>query len=317
MTLTVRRAERKQKKFKGAVVGVSGSGKTWTALELATGLKNGGRILLLDTERSSSTLYADRFDFDVVDLPDSEVKTYLQGIDLAVKNGYDSLVIDSLSHAWEYLLEEVENVQKRDRRRNSFTAWAEVTPIYKTLVHKIVTVPIHVVATMRAKSEYVMEEYTDSKGHRREKPVKVGLAPVFRQGGEYEFDLVANIDLEHTLVVEKSRIDFLADKVMSKPTSDVGRQIRDWLESGKAEETPPQASEPEPTAGDDAEPQGTITVAQAKELTRLAELAGVPLAKVPRAAGVLELLEVPAVRFEELVAKLEAKVKAKDLAGAV
>src|SRR5437764_14538035 len=104
MILQIRRAERKAKKLKAALVGVSGAGKTWTALELATGLANGGRVLVIDTERSSSTLYADHFEFDVMDLPDTNVQSYLGALDAAVREGYEVVVIDSLSHAWAYLL---------------------------------------------------------------------------------------------------------------------------------------------------------------------------------------------------------------------
>ena len=105
MILQIRRAERKAKKLKAALVGVSGAGKTWTALELAAGLTAGGRTLVIDTERSSSTLYADHFDFDVMDLPDGNVQTYLGALDTATQQGYEVVVIDSLSHDWEYLLE--------------------------------------------------------------------------------------------------------------------------------------------------------------------------------------------------------------------
>src|SRR5690242_10020819 len=115
MKLQTRRATRKARKLRAALVGVSGAGKTWTALELAMGLKNGGRTLVIDTERSSSTLYADHFDFDVLDLPQTTVPAYLAALDVAAREGYAVVVLDSLSPAWESLLDEVDHVQKRDR----------------------------------------------------------------------------------------------------------------------------------------------------------------------------------------------------------
>jgi KaiC/GvpD/RAD55 family RecA-like ATPase len=299
MILQIRRAERKAKKLKAALVGVSGAGKTWTALELAAGLVTGGRTLVIDTERSSSSLYADHFDFDIMDLPDTNVQTYLGALDTAARQGYEVVVIDSLSHAWEYLLEEVDNIQKRDRRFNSFTAWSEVTPIYRQLVQKIVGVPAHVIATMRAKSDYVMEEYVTASGKTATRPVKVGLAPVFRQGGEYEFDVVANIDLSHTLVVEKTRIDFLADQVIKRPGREVGKKVREWIDSAKAEDLAEGGA-------------GAITEAQTRELEHLAERAGVDPGSVAAAAGVSRLQDVPVGKFDGLVRRLEARVvKAK------
>jgi hypothetical protein len=258
----------------------------------------GGRTLVIDTERSSSSLYADHFDFDIMDMPDGNVQTYLGALDAATQQGYEVVVIDSLSHAWESLLEEVDNIQKRDRRFNSFTAWSEVTPIYRQLVQKIVGVPVHVIATMRAKSDYVMEEYVTASGKTATRPVKVGLAPVFRQGGEYEFDVVANIDLSHTLVVEKTRIDFLADQVIKRPGREVGKKVREWIDSAKAEDL--------------AEGGGAITEAQTRELEHLAERAGVDAGSVAAAAGVGRLRDVPAGKFDGLVRRLEARVvKAK------
>lgn len=233
MKFEIKKAVRQARKAKIALNGVSGSGKTYSALSIADGLKNGGRVLVIDTENQSSSLYADDFDYDVLNLQDPIAANYESAINQAVKLGYDVLVIDSLTHAWEYLLDEVERVQKRDRTKNSFTAWAEVTPIYKRLVKAVVDADLHCICTFRAKSEYVMQDYQGKDGKTRTKPVKMGLAPIFRQGGEYEFDVVANIDLEHTLSVEKSRYKFVADQVIDKPTSELGKQIKVWLASGE------------------------------------------------------------------------------------
>jgi len=236
MAITFKRAQRHQRKFKGCIAGTSGSGKTWTALELAKGLAGAnGRIAFGDTEQSSAALYADNFIFDHVDLPNTSVKAYVDLIESAVAAKYDVLVIDSLSHAWEYLLEEVDNVQARGRG-NSFTAWKSVTPIYKQLVEAIVKAPIHIIATMRAKTDYVMEEVTGSDGKTRQVPKKVGLAPVFRQGGEYEFDVMCTMDIDHRLIFEKTRIPMFADRVIMKPDHKIGAEIGAWLAGALVEE---------------------------------------------------------------------------------
>lgn len=243
MSIQFKRAQRIQRKFKGCIAGTSGSGKTWTALEMAKGLAgSGGRIAFGDTEQSSAALYADNFVFDHVDLPNTSVKAYIDLIEAAVKNRYDVLVIDSLSHAWEYLLEEVDNVQARGRG-NSFTAWKSITPIYKQLVEAIVKAPIHIIATMRAKTDYVMEEVQGSDGKTRQVPKKVGLAPVFRQGGEYEFDVMCTIDIDHRLIFEKTRIPMFADRVILKPDFRIGAEIGAWLAGGAVGETKPSKEE--------------------------------------------------------------------------
>lgn len=235
MTIQIRKAERKQRKLKAALVGPSGSGKTYTALELARGLAGDGRVLLLDTENSSSELYADQHEFDIANLTDTSVKSYIAALKEGERLGYSVVVIDSLSHAWEYLLEEVDNEQKRNRGGNSFAAWKNVTPIYRELVDAIVRAGCHVITTMRAKTDYVMEEFTDSSGKTRTKPVKVGLAPVFRQGGEYEFDLVATLDHEHNFIPEKTRLAWMAGLVVKNPSRELGAKIGQWLSAAKAE----------------------------------------------------------------------------------
>ena len=242
MNIQVRKAERKQKKLKLNLAAVSGAGKTFTSLALARGLVGEqGKILLVDTENSSSEMYADRFNFDIANLTDTSVKSYLEYIRYGETNGYDVVILDSLSHAWQSLLDEVDAEQKRNRGGNSFAAWRNVTPIYRQLVDGIVRANVHIISTMRAKSDYVMEEYTDASGKKRTMPRKVGLAPIFREGGEYEFDVVATLDLDHNLIVEKSRIDWLADAVLNKPGLELGQKLGQWLGSAKAEERPAPA----------------------------------------------------------------------------
>jgi hypothetical protein len=220
--LQIKKAERQQKKAKIALIGPSGSGKTMSALRIANGLKGEGRILLLDTERSSATLYGDVVDFDHANLPNFKYETFLEAIKQAAALKYSVLVIDSLSHAWESFLEAHET--EAARTRNSFTAWAKITPQYNALINAIVAFPGHCLVTMRAKTDYVMEEKNG-----KQTPRKVGLAAVMRPGSEYEFDVVATLDLDHNLFIEKTRFAPLDGQNIKKPGEEFGAQIRDWL----------------------------------------------------------------------------------------
>lgn len=240
MKLQAVKATRKAKKLKICLNGPSGSGKTYQALSIATGLTNNGKILVLDTERGSASLYADKFVFDVIEMPDFTPNTYEQGFNYGFANGYDAVVADSLSHCWEEILEEHDRETLRDPKRNSFTAWQKVTPIYRRLIQTIVTLPVHVICTTRAKTEYVIDQ-VERNGRTYSAPRKIGLAPIFRQGGEYEFDVVANIDLEHNLIVEKTRLDFLADRVCQKQAEKLGAEMRAWLETAAPAQSPTPA----------------------------------------------------------------------------
>lgn len=223
--LDIKRAERKQRKARILLAGPSGAGKTMTALRIAQGLRTSGRVVLFDTERGSATLYADGKDFDHADLPDVSFETYISALDQAAAAGYEVVVIDSASHAWEALLEEKDKMQG-----NSFANWRKITPRYEKLVQAFLTFPGHVIVTVRAKMKY---EQGDDK---KVKPI--GLDPVMRDGFEYEFDLYGMIDIEHNMTIRKTRIVTFADKIITKPGEKLGEEIRDWLASGKSEPEP-------------------------------------------------------------------------------
>jgi hypothetical protein len=91
--------------------------------------------------------------------------------------------------------------------------------------------------TMRTKVEWVLEK--DSNG--RTMPKKIGTAAVQREGVEYEFDLVGEIDAEHRMVVTKSRFLALSDRSFDKADEGVGLLI---AESLKGEAPFVAASEP-------------------------------------------------------------------------
>lgn len=223
-----KKATKKRAKLRLALVGPSGSGKTYTALLLAKALSKGRPVAVIDSERGSASKYAgDVADFDVCELETFEPLRYVETIDGAAEAGYPVLVVDSLSHAWTG---EGGALDQVDRRGGKFQAWREVTPMHRKLVDTILGYPGHVICTMRSKTEYVVEK--DKRG--RTEVRKVGLAPVMRDGVEYEFDVVGDMDHAHSLTVSKSRCAALADQVIRKPGADVAERLLAWLEDGEA-----------------------------------------------------------------------------------
>jgi hypothetical protein len=226
------KASKKQAKLRMCIAGLSGAGKTYTALKIATEL---GRVAVIDTERGSASKYASEFAFDVLELDSCSPAEYISAILAAFNAGvYDVLVIDSLSHAWagkDGALEQVDSAKSRSTSGNSFAAWKDVTPLWNRLLDVITRVPLHVIGTMRQKTEYVME--TNERG--KTAPKKVGHAPIFREGGEYEFDIVAVMDREHNFIIEKSRCIPLQDKVFHKPEGqEIAGTLLHWLSEGEA-----------------------------------------------------------------------------------
>ena len=230
MALSFHKAVKTGTKLRLALIGPSGCGKTYTALKVATAMfPEGGRIALVDTEHGSASKYANLFAFDVLELDTFSPLTYVEAIRAAADAGYDVLILDSLSHAWVGkggILEFVDTETLRSRSRNAYTeGWRKATPLHNELVDTMISASLHLIVTLRAKMAYVLE--TDEKGH--QVPRKIGLQPVQREGLEYEFDVVADMDQDNTLVVSKSRCPELTGAVIQKPGQELASILTTWL----------------------------------------------------------------------------------------
>ncbi|MCX5511252.1 ATP-binding protein [Pseudomonas sp. BJa3] len=224
-----KKAERKQAKLRLALAGPSGSGKTFSALLMAKGL--GGRIAVIDTEHGSASLYADIADFDVLELhaPYSPER-YAEAITAAEQAGYSVLIIDSYSHEWTGsggCLESNEKLAHQKFKGNTWAAWNETTPRHRKLTDKILTSPLHIICTMRSKTETVQGE--------GKKVIKLGMKSEQRDGTDYEFTVVLDITHDgHAAIASKDRT-----KLFDQPeviSEDTGRRLLAWLNDGKAQD---------------------------------------------------------------------------------
>ena len=230
-----KKAERKRAKLKIAITGPSGSGKTYSALQLASGL--GKKIALIDTENDSASLYADRFEFDTVNIePPFTAKKYIEAIQAAEASGYEVLIIDSLSHVWAGEGGILDRKSAKDNQGgNSYSNWAQFTKEHEELKSKLLYADLHIVGNMRSKQDYILE--TNEKG--KQAPRKVGLAPIQREGMEYEFTVVFDVSMDHSFHVSKDRTG-LFDGRIEKMNPKHGEELIAWLNGAKAEEKPKQ-----------------------------------------------------------------------------
>ena len=232
-------------KLRLALCGPAGSGKTYSLLALATEL--GGPIAYIDTEHGSASKYADLFSFDVIEPAKFDPRDLIEALDAAIKAGYKVFCIDSLSHYWMGVggeLEIVDAAAKKSQSGNSFAAWKTVTPIHNKLIDSIIAAPIHVLVSMRTKTEWVIE--TNDRG--KQVPRKVGLAPVMRDGIEFEFDVCGDLDQDNNLVISKSRCPALSGQVINRPGRQMAETLKAWLTGAPAAERPvppPPAPSPE------------------------------------------------------------------------
>lgn len=247
-----KKAIRQLAKLKLAITGPSGSGKTFTALLIALGI--GGKIAVADTENGSASLYADMdkgplagvaFDTLTIEAPYT-IDKYFAAIDEAVKAKYSVLIMDSISPEWAGdggLLDKKGALDARGTG-SSYTNWNVITPEHERFKAKILQADIHIICTMRSKQDYVLEQ--NEKG--KSVPRKVGLAPIQREGIEYEFTTVFDLAMDHNAAVSKDRTSLFDGKIF-KPTRKTGEELMAWLKSGKPAPKPVPATEaPKPAA---------------------------------------------------------------------
>ncbi len=224
------KAIKQEAKLRLALAGPAGSGKTYTGLLIAQTLAKGGKVAVVDTEHGSASKYADLFDFDVMEMfPPFHPDRFIEAIQEAQKAGYSVVLLDSLSHEWSGtggILDVIDQVAARSNSKNTFAAWKQGTPLQNHLVDTIIGCELHVIATMRTKQDYVVE-LNERTG--KNEPKKIGLAPVQREGFEYEFDVVINLDIDNTGVVSKTRCPALMGGVYKKPGADVANILNEWL----------------------------------------------------------------------------------------
>ena len=217
-------ASRKRSKMKMSCSGPSGSGKTMSSLLVAYGLcSNWSKIAVIDTENHSAELYAHLGNYNVLPLtaPYTPEK-YSEAIDVCTDAGMEVIIIDSLTHEWEYLLDYHSSLQG-----NSFTNWSKVTPRHNDFVQKILQCPSHVIATMRTKQDYVLSEKNGKMV-----PEKVGLKTVQRDGMDYEFTLVFDLDIKNNATASKDRTGLFSGKPEQKLSIQTGKLIQDWCNAG-------------------------------------------------------------------------------------
>lgn len=257
------KAQRRKAKLRLGIAGPSGSGKTLGALMIAKGL--GGRIAVIDTERDSAALYSEPMrlpdgtiftppDFDTLSLePPYTPERMIEAIRSA-EGGYDVLIIDSTTAEWNGMggcLELVDSIAKSKFGGNSYMAWSAITPRHRAFLDAMLRSPLHIIATMRSKTETAQ---VDDGG--KKKVVKLGMKTEQRDGVEYEFTTVLDLIHDgHFATASKDRTGLFSGDPQ-RLSEDTGARLLDWLESG---------GDPAPSASD-------LAIALINSAASLAEL---------------------------------------------
>lgn len=259
------KAKKEQIWIKMLLSGASGSGKSFSALRVAKGIadKCGSRIAYIGTEGSRNKYYAADFDYDLLELEEPfSIDKYLEAIDEAIAADYKVLIIDSLTHEWLWL-----NDLHDKMPGNSFQNWGKLKPKHREFMDKILTCPIHVIATSRSKDEWVLE--TDAKG--RQIPRKVGLGAQQDKNITYEYTVslvieqdthIAHADKDNSKIFD-GRFDVLTEKD--------GEALYNWANDS---DIPPTQREPKKYEGVDITSEDRLATIKTDIIALCNELGG-------------------------------------------
>ena len=156
------------------LIGGTGSGKTFSAMRLASGISGDKPFALIDTENRRGLHYADAFTFDHAELkPPFRPEAYADAVIEADKAGYPVIVIDSGSHVWagdggvlDWQDEELNRMAGQDyakRERVKMAAWIKPKMAHKQMVQKLLQVKAHIILCLRAEQKIEMVKGADGK----------------------------------------------------------------------------------------------------------------------------------------------------------
>lgn len=230
--MALRKAQRKAAKIRLGLASPSGGGKTYSALLIAKGLAGSwDKVAVIDTENGSADLYSHLGDYNVLALtaPYNPQK-YIDAIKECESAGMEVIIVDSITHEWSGVggcLEMQQIAVEKQRIKNTYTAWKEITPLHQKFIDTILQSNCHIITTVRSKTDYLMVNESGKNSIQ-----KVGMAQVTRDGFEYELTISLDLDVNHRAIASKDRTGLFEGRPAFVPSEETGRIIKEWCESG-------------------------------------------------------------------------------------
>lgn len=230
--INIRPVKRGESKAIIGIAGVSGSGKTYTALLMARGMVNSAsEIGFLDTENKRGSLYADILDapFMIGDLyPPFSPKRYAEAIKEFQEAGVKVLVIDSISHEWEGEggCDDIANA-KIGKMQN----WIGAKREHKGFMNTLLQCNMNIICCLRAR------EKTDFKNPKE--PVSLGIQPICEKN--FMFEMTASLLMENEGKTQKFlKMPSFLKKAFGEGSGylgiETGNKIIEWIDTGEKED---------------------------------------------------------------------------------
>ena len=256
------RAERTQARLRLAYQGPSGSGKTATTLLVAKGMVaalavrgklpahlDGVYIGVLDTERDSAKLYSHLVPFDTLVLePPYSPKRYLGALRALERVGYPIIIVDQITHEW-FGPGGVLSMVAESKATNEFARWNGPSQEHEAFIDGMLQSPAHIMATMRAKTEWVLEE-KEVNGRMKKVVTQIGMQAKQREGTEYEFTAAFDLAKPSNIATcLKTRMElFTVGESAGVMGAAWGEKLIEWVYSAKALEAKAPEISPEARA---------------------------------------------------------------------
>jgi hypothetical protein len=223
--MEIRKATRQAAKLRIGMSSISFAGKTMSSLLLAYGLTgNWEDICLVDSENGSGDLYEHLGPYGVIQLNDYSPNSYVNAIKSCEKAGMKVIILDSITHEWEWCLGYQQQLGGR------YQDWGVVKPLHKYFKDAILGSSCHVITTNRRKSGYVMEANSEGKMEVK----KTGMKEVTEDGFEYELTIALELEKENTFKITKDRTGILKPYENTVITSKIGEELANWSRGSNA-----------------------------------------------------------------------------------
>ncbi len=281
------------------LAGGTGSGKSFSAMRLASGISGGKPFAVIDTEAGRAKHYADQFKFDHGDLkPPFRPDAYTEAIIAADKAGYAVIVIDSMSLVWsgdggilDWQEEEMERMAGSDyKKRESvkMASWIKPKMAHKHMVQKLLQVRAHLILCFRAEEKIEMVRGEDGKMKIIPKVTQTGIAgwvPICEKN--LPFELTASFLLtadapgmpKPIKLQEQHKHLFPGNKPIDEES---GKRIAEWASGGAVAEPIPEY----------------INLDQVMTLETLCQDHGIALERFYAKAGVSSLKLLPVSKYD-------------------
>lgn len=235
-------ATRQKSKLRAVIASPPGNGKSFTSLSILSHLLAPApskdlerKLAVICTENGRIQMYASGqpYHFSVLVLNDFSPEGYIAAIEDAVHEGFEAVLVDSISDEWDWTLAEIDRLQNPDggKKLDKRSAWGVMTPRHNAFLRALTRAPIHVAATCLMKPDFAMVPDPERQG--KMKMQRVGLALVQREGIERLFDIAGVMEEEAELYFTKTLCQALYDRRYKRPGKDLADTIGAWLEMGE------------------------------------------------------------------------------------